>query len=254
MRPVAYPAATLAAFLRTATVATLPELAAALGHPSAATVRRKLRELACLSSYSHSRAYYALPECARFDRLGLWSCRGIRFSAHGTLAATARALVEGSAAGYRVAELDELLGVRTQVVLSQLAREGRLQRLRVGGQSVYCAADPAARRAQRTARSAALADPAARPPVPVPAALDAATGTALGRLCGVLNEKQRRLAAGWLAQLAGRGGDRRVAQLTGLNIKTVRKGRHELAAGRIDRTRVRQPGGGRKPLVKKSRA
>lgn len=254
MRPVAYPAETLAAFLRTATVATLPELAAALGNPSAATVRRKLRELGCLSSYSHRGAYYALPECARFDRLGLWSRRGIRFSTHGTLAATARALVEGSAAGYRVAELDELLGVRTQVVLSKLAREGRLQRVRVGGQSIYCAAAPAERRAQRTARSAALADPSARPTVPAPAALPAAAGTGLGRLVGLLNEKQRRLFAGWLALLAGRGGDRRVAELTGLNIKTVRKGRHELADGPIDRTRVRRPGGGRKALAKKNRA
>ncbi len=69
-----------------------------------------------------------------------------------------------------------------------------------------------------------------------------------------LNEQQRRWYAGLEAKHLGHGGMRLISQITGLDVNTIRRGRRELAEnlqGR-PRERVRVPGGGRKPLEKKS--
>ena len=49
----------------------------------------------------------------------------------------------------------------------------------------------------------------------------------------------------------GRGGDRRISDLLGLDPHTVAKGRRELLSQQVRRERVRQTGGGRKPTEKK---
>lgn len=69
-----------------------------------------------------------------------------------------------------------------------------------------------------------------------------------------LNEQQRRWVAGLLSEVLGRGGTKQVAELAGIDPKTVRQGRmdleHELREY-PDERRVRRPGGGR-PSMKKS--
>lgn len=62
----------------------------------------------------------------------------------------------------------------------------------------------------------------------------------------VLNERDRRVFAGFLARTIGCGGIQKAAKLTGLDVKTVRRGKREL----IQRTvlqngRIRREGGGR---------
>ena len=59
----------------------------------------------------------------------------------------------------------------------------------------------------------------------------------------------------WRPSGSGHGGDRLLAQITGLDEKTIRRGRDELAAGLADvpADRVRRPGGGRPPVEKKIR-
>ena len=69
--------------------------------------------------------------------------------------------------------------------------------------------------------------------------------------CSLLDERQRRLYAGLEALKVGHGGDRRIADLLGLDPGTVARGRKQLLAGEIERQRVRRPGGGRPPLGKK---
>ena len=66
-----------------------------------------------------------------------------------------------------------------------------------------------------------------------------------------LNEKQRRLYAGFESLRLGRGGDSIVAGWTGLNLKTVARGRRELQAGGVSMDRVRVVGAGR-PASKKT--
>jgi hypothetical protein len=67
----------------------------------------------------------------------------------------------------------------------------------------------------------------------------------------LLDEQQRRLYAGLESQKFGRGGDRKIADLLGLDAHTVAKGRRDLFSGEIDREHIRQEGGGRKRLEKK---
>src|SRR5438874_13282345 len=69
-----------------------------------------------------------------------------------------------------------------------------------------------------------------------------------------LDEQQRRWYAAVESAKVGHGGDRRLSQITGLHVDTIRRGRDELADSLESRPadRVRLPGGGRPPLEKKS--
>jgi hypothetical protein len=68
-----------------------------------------------------------------------------------------------------------------------------------------------------------------------------------------LNERQRRLYAGLESLRVGHGGDRRIAEVTGLDVHTVARGRQELRAQDIELDRVRMAGAGRVPVEKKRR-
>ena len=251
VRPPTFSSETIADFLRRETVATLPQLSAALGNASVSTVARKLKSLGYISSYSHRRRFYALRESAQFDSLGLWSHHQIRFSSHGTLRATAQALVDSSQLGFRPAELDDLLGVRTIDTLSLLVRKEQLARVRSRGRSLYCSADPVRQQRQVDARRIRRTDPTTLPAPPDPVRTNTGLAAAIALFCSVLDEKQRRLFAGLASLLCGRGGDRRTAALLGLHRKTVAKGRRQLATGDVEPDRVRKKGGGRKSLQKK---
>ena len=67
-----------------------------------------------------------------------------------------------------------------------------------------------------------------------------------------LDEQQRRWYVGLEAERLGQEGDRLLAQISGLDERTIRRGREELAAELTDRPtdRVRQAGGGRPPVEK----
>lgn len=71
-----------------------------------------------------------------------------------------------------------------------------------------------------------------------------------------LDEQQRRWYAALESKKLGRGGDKRIAEITGMNVETIRRGRRELENGLAGRPvdRVRLPGGGRHRVEKKSRA
>lgn len=68
-----------------------------------------------------------------------------------------------------------------------------------------------------------------------------------------LDEQQRRWLAGAEAKRLGHGGTKRLSQITGLHVNTIRRGRRELCANLEKRPieRVRVKGGGRKALEKK---
>lgn len=68
-----------------------------------------------------------------------------------------------------------------------------------------------------------------------------------------LNEPQRRWYVGLLSQRARSPSDRQLSLITGLDEKTIRRGRNELEAGLVDLPldRQRREGGGRPPAEKK---
>ncbi len=70
-----------------------------------------------------------------------------------------------------------------------------------------------------------------------------------------LDEAQRRWYVALEASRVGHGGDRLLSQITGLDEKTIRRGRKELAdsLAAVPSERVRRAGGGRRPVETKIR-
>ena len=70
-------------------------------------------------------------------------------------------------------------------------------------------------------------------------------------LLSTLDERQRRLYVGLESKRLGRGGDRHLATITGLDVGTIAKGRRELE--RVEASdHIRKPGGGRLRVEKKT--
>lgn len=251
MRPTLYTPEKAAALIRRQKIATLPELMTALDTDSERTAFRKLRDLSCRTSYSHCGRYYTLDEVAAFDDVGLWSHREVWFSLRGTLLETAAAIVDTAECGYFVEELDNVLHVGTKDALRKLVIVRRLSREEVAGRFLYCSVDASRRRGQLLARRARLSVPGIAGPLPEAAILPDELRAAIVLFFSVLDEKQRRLYAGLEALKTGHGGDARMAELFGLDVSTVARGRRELLAQEVEVGRVRGPGGGRKPAEKK---
>ena len=70
-----------------------------------------------------------------------------------------------------------------------------------------------------------------------------------------LDEQQRRWYAAVESNRIGRGGDQRLSQISGLDVKTIRRGRQELSSSFSERPpdRVRRLGAGRRQVEKKTR-
>jgi len=235
-------------------IATLDQLREALGSPARCTVFRKLGDLQYLSSYSHRGKYYTLKSIARFSEKGLWGFHSVWFSRFGNLLQTAKAFVHHSDAGYSAAELKDILQVKTKHALTQLVRDGRLERETFDSVYVYLSAQKDVASRQIEARKALLQQSPASLIVSNP---DLATDEAKALLilfCSMLNEKQRRLYAGLESLKLGHGGDVHIASILGIDPHTVAKGRKELMEVDLTATdRVRAPGAGRPSQEKKRR-
>ncbi len=85
-----------------------------------------------------------------------------------------------------------------------------------------------------------------------PRSAEATEHKKLNRALSGLDEKHARRVLGLLADRDGHGGIARLSRITGMSHTTILRGKRELV-GRdpTPRGRVRQVGGGRKPLEKK---
>ena len=83
---------------------------------------------------------------------------------------------------------------------------------------------------------------------------DQALHRRINLLVSRLDEQQRRWYVAMEAERVGPGGDELLSQITGLDAKTIQRGRQELESGLADRPgeRVRLPGGGRPHAEKKT--
>jgi hypothetical protein len=257
MKPEKFSANALAKLFRAKKVATMDELKRTLGTDVDMTVIRKLRELDYRTSYSHGGRYYTLPEIAEFDeKLGLWSFRSVWFSNQGSLLSTAEECVNEAEAGYFASELESLLHVSVKNALGQLAGSGRIVREKIGGKYLYCASEAAQRKEQIRARHVYESEQM-QAPLPigpgirlVPDELKAA----IILFYSLLDEQQKRLYAGLESLKLGHGGDRKMAELLGLDVGTVARGRQQLLAHDVEIERVRKAGAGRPAVEKKRRA
>ena len=253
MRTPQFDADALLPLFRRRQIVTMDEMKAALGTPVERTIFRKLQTLPYRSSYSHRGKFYTLDAVADFDDRGLWTCRGARFSRFGTLIDTAEQFVTRADRGCLASELAGELQAPVKEPLLTLVRARRLVRTEVAGQYVYCATNLAKRTEQLHLRQTPVTVdtvPFLRDPV---AQASDETKAALLLFFSTLDERQRRLYAGLESLRLGHGGDRRIAELTGLDVHTIAKGRSALLERDVHVARMRRPGAGRPPLEKKRR-
>ncbi len=246
MRPVEYPTDELERAFGAHKVLTLELVKQLLGTPVKMTAVRKLRALGYHSSYSHAGQYYTLERLPRWDGHGLWVYKGIRFSRRGSLLETLAWLIDQSPEGRFAHELQDVVRVRVQEALRTLYRRERVLRHQIGGEYLYVSVEGGTTQLER--RQAQIEAGQASPGSEVPAS---DLELHLAAFLTTLNEKQRRLYAGFEALRLGRGGDAVVARRTGLNVKTVARGRRELQAGDVSLERIRAEGAGR-PRSKKN--
>lgn len=246
-----YTAKDLEKLLRKQKIATMDELKRALETDVAVTVVRKLKLLRYRTSYSHRGRYYTLEDIPRFNDLGLWSYQSICFSRFGTLLSTAEAFVDLSDAGYYASELESVFEVAVDNALLRLFKQGRIVREKLAGQYLYCSADSQNRKRQISFRRFQQSEPrlGRLPEDLVPEELKAA----IVLFFSLLDEQQQRLYSGLESMKWGYGGDRKVAEILGVDVGTVAKGRRQLLGQKVDAERVRKAGGGRKPMEKKLR-
>jgi hypothetical protein len=253
MRPPRFDPDTLQRLFERRQIASLPELKCALGTEVAMTVFRKLAALSYLTSYSHRGAYYTLPSIAHFDPQGLWSCRDIWFSRHGTLLDTLVVWVRQAPAGHFASELEALLHVPVKDALRTLAERGGLSRHALDERWLYCSPDRARQREQRLARQAQIETLPLAQLSGVTLTQTAELKAAVVLFYSLLDEQQRRLFAGLESFKYGHGGDTLLAGLLGLDPDTVARGRRELLGGEVQHERIRVAGGGRPRAEKKRR-
>jgi hypothetical protein len=250
MRPEEYRPSRLVELFEAEQILTLDRIANALGRPSRMTVFRKLAQLGSRASYSHHGRYHTLERIAEYDRNGLWSCRGVHFSKQGTLLRTILHLVEHSAQGYFASELQALVQVRVHNPLTRLYGAQLLAREQIGDQYLYVS--PTSGKKQLEERYHAIEQAHEQESRGIQE-ISGELAESMRLLLSALNEKQRRLYLGLESIRLGHGGDAKISLVTGVNVKTIARGRQELQARDVTAERIRDVGGGRPSFKKKRR-
>lgn len=229
----------------------MAEMKEELGTTVDATIFRKLKKISYLRSYSHRGKYYSVPQIARFNEEGLWCYRDVHFSIDRSLLKTIERLVERSLAGRFEIELESLLHVGVRVAVLKLLGEHRISRQKVSGRYLYCSSDAKTGKRQCSARAEQerISDSTLEG---MGSEVSLQEGkTLVESFVSMLDEKQRRLYAGLESIKLGRGGDKKIARLFGMDVHTVARGRVELSSDKTQMNGIRRPGGGRKRLEKK---
>ncbi len=134
----------------------LADLAHNLGY-ALISVRLFLKQIGYCRSYTHNGMWYTLRSTPRFNRDGIWHHKDIGFSKHGSLIATIGYLVGRSPAGLSAGQLAQRLQHPHLPVLTNLHKNGTLDRVKLGGKFRYLSTVPETNRRQR--EQAAAAEP-----------------------------------------------------------------------------------------------
>jgi hypothetical protein len=249
MRTIKYSTDNLSKMFHKEKVLTIEEIMEALGAYVKMTMVRKLKTLSYLTSYSHAGKYYTLQEIPGYDENGLWSYNGILFSRNGSLINTTKHLIDISDAGHFASELKEILKIRVQEALLNLYIHKRVLREQISGEYLYLSIEQWESQL-RQRKELIEAKEGQKGAYPASGFDSPEVRIGLQVFISTLNEKQKRLYCGFEAMKLGRGGDTLMSRITGINIKTIARGRKELLAHDITPERIRREGAGRHSIKK----
>lgn len=238
----------LVTYIKYNKIATMDELKNILKTPSRMTVFRKLKRLDYISSCSHSGKYYSLKGIARYDKFGIWACRSVLFSKHGTLKKSLEAILNSSPQGYTSSELNKILKLKIDDTLLELVKNGTVIRKKLTGVYVYYSIASKQNKKQELMRINRINYPVVEMNPQI--SMDELKATLI-IFYSTLDEKQRRLYAGFESLKIGYGGDKKIAELLNIDKKTVARGRKELLSGKVNLDTIRESGGGRQQIKKK---
>jgi hypothetical protein len=222
---------------------TIEDLKNILQTTSRMTVFRKLKHLPYKTSYSHSGKYYTLDSIANYDNNGIWAYNQIYFSKFGTLKNTVLHHIEKSIIGFTCYELEEFLRIPVHNTVLDLWNNNIIIREQIAKKYIYLSVERGDTQFDLRKQHIISETSVVR---------EEATDEYLVLFMSLLNEKQQRLFAGYESMKLGYGGDIKISQKTGLNVKTVSRGREELLSKDIDIDRIRKKGAGR-PSLKKTK-
>lgn len=107
------------------------------------TVQRRLKDWGTYTSYNQNGRYYVLPDIPKFDQNGLWRHKGICFSKYGNLRQTVINLVTNSQTGLTAKEIEDIMGLSPNSLLSYFRNLQQLRREKIDGCFVYFLSDKA---------------------------------------------------------------------------------------------------------------
>lgn len=113
------------------------------------SVRRFLKRIGYVRSYTHNGKFYTLHTIAQFNSQGIWRHEQTGFSRHGTLIQTINHLIHKSPMGLSAAELASILDSPCQSFLSNQHKAGKLDRIKPGPEYIYLAKDSKTNHRQR---------------------------------------------------------------------------------------------------------
>lgn len=220
---------------------TIKDLKNILQTTSRMTVFRKLKHLPYKTSYSHCGKYYTLDSIANYDNNGIWAYNQIYFSKFGTLKNTVLHHIDKSIIGFTCYELEEFLRIPVHNTVLDLWKNSKINREQIAKEYIYFSVEKGDM--QFDLRKQYITSENSMVPK---------EDEYLALFMSLLNEKQQRLFAGYESMKLGYGGDKKISRKTGLNVKTVSRGREELLSKNIDIDRIRKKGAGR-PSLKKTK-
>ncbi len=123
-------------FIQTKKAVTIDELSPHVPH-CIKTIRRDIKELNGITSYTHRGKYITLQNIPAFDRNGIWFYRDIGFTKYRNSLDLIVNLINNSEKSYTKAELEDIMKIQISKQIQILLKQNRLQRVKLGAKYCY---------------------------------------------------------------------------------------------------------------------
>jgi len=117
---------------------------------STISIRRFLKQIGYVSSFTHNSKWYTLSSIPNFNNNGIWFNGDIGFSRHGNLKQNIIHLIDKSPQGLSAKQLAGILSLPCHAVLNHMYKSGAIERLKGASNFVYLSAVPSKKQRQLT--------------------------------------------------------------------------------------------------------